>query len=95
MSRNLLASAELDGQMVEKIICGRARVLGVIGGVTIATIIIAVAVFISGFMVLHPYNAFGMAFFLFMVAAGLSMWSYGEYRSLIVIDKRRREAEQG
>lgn len=95
MSSNAINAAALDAKLVDEMMNSRGRVLGATGGTAIGMIVIAIVAFISGFVGSHPYASFGTAFFLFMMAASLSLWSYGEYLYLSSIDTRRREAEQG
>jgi len=94
MSSKSITAAELDASLVDEMISGRGRILGVIGGVAVGMLVTAGAMFVVGLVGFHPMTTFAMAFFLFLMAASLSMWSYGEYLSLISIDERRREAEQ-
>lgn len=89
------ASAQIDAQLVDEMMNSRGRLLGAIGGTAIAMIIVAAVAFITGFVLSYPYVSFGISLCLFGMAAGLSMWSYGEYLYLSSVERRRREAEQG
>jgi len=95
MSTKPITAAALDAQLVDEMMTSRGRLLGVTGGTAIALLIVATVAFVSGFVAHHPRVSFSMAFFLFMMAAALSVWSYAEYLCLSSIDRRRQEAEQG
>jgi len=95
MSTKPLSAAALDTQLVDEMMKGRERILGVLGGIAFAMMVAASVAFVLGFFAPRPYVAFGLAFSLFGVAAGLSMWSYSEYLSLSRVAERRREAEEG
>jgi len=95
MSTKTLTAAALDAQLVDEMMKGRGRLLGVLGGIAFALLLTASVAFVLGFFAPRPYIAFGLALSLFGMATGISMWSYFEYMSLSRIDERRREAEEG
>jgi hypothetical protein len=95
MSRTPITSAALDAQIVDQMMNSRGTILGVTGGVAGGMLVTAAVMLVVGMAGFHPMTTFAMAFFIFLMAAGMSMWSYGEYLTLISIDERRREAEQG
>ena len=88
-------AATLDAALVDEMIKGREKMLAAIGGGAMGMLATAIMLFAVGTAGFHPMTTFAAAFFLFLISAGLSMWSYGEYLTLSSIDERRREAGQG
>lgn len=92
MTTKTLAAAALDAKLVDEMMKGRGRILGAVGGMAIAFVILSAMAFVLKMGAARPHTAYEVSPFLFLMGVGMLTWSLVEYRSLRDIDRRREEA---